>query len=55
MEVIGGADKYLALCRSCYNSNNPVEGKPKAPKKRRHSDLTGILVNPVEKRPKIAV
>ncbi|KAL7712668.1 Thymidine kinase [Entamoeba marina] len=26
VEVIGGADKYCAVCRKCYNANN-IEGK----------------------------
>ena len=30
MECIGGADKYEAVCRSCFRNEDAINGKPKA-------------------------
>ena len=33
VEVIGGADKYMAVCRDCYHSNVRVAASPRCPLK----------------------
>ena len=33
VEVIGGADKYMAVCRTCYNSDVRVAASPRCPLK----------------------
>ncbi len=33
LEVIGGADKYMAACRRCFNSSSSVPASPRMPLK----------------------
>ena len=47
VEVIGGSDKYVAVCRRCYNDENCTKivlmkspKKPTTPIKRAYSDMT---------------
>ena len=37
VEVIGGADKYMAVCRSCFNSAGGMEG--------------GVMITPTRELP----
>ena len=36
MEVIGGADKYMAVCRNCYNMPFEDRCQNETPTKRTH-------------------
>lgn len=51
VEVIGGADKYMAVCRSCYYSQVKVAASPRVALKTKNSSphLEGEGVSPVKK------
>ena len=38
VEVIGGADKYMAVCRSCYYSQVKVAASPRVAARRSQTD-----------------
>ena len=39
VEVIGGADKYMAVCRACYHSNVRVAASPRVPLKTKTNSI----------------
>jgi len=41
VEVIGGADKYMAVCRGCYHSDVRVAASPRCPLKTKNVNNTG--------------
>jgi len=52
VEVIGGADKYMAVCRSCYYSQVQVAASPRVALKTKNSEAIGAEgegVSPVKK------
>ena len=49
VEVIGGADKYMAVCRGCYNSDVRVAASPRIPLKTRSSNNIDKDVSPAKK------
>ena len=48
-QVIGGADKYMAACRTCYNQPNVKEAT--SPREREHAEATAaeLGVSPPKK------
>jgi thymidine kinase len=51
VEVIGGADKYLAVCRRCYAGEPITPGVPHAKKQRRvYADRERLLAEPLSVR-----
>jgi len=49
VEVIGGADKYMAVCRHCYFSPNKVAASPRVALKQKHPNSQGGEELPVKK------
>merc|ERR1719410_1566513 len=49
VEVIGGADKYMAVCRDCYHSNVRVAASPRVPLKTKIVNNGDEDVSPVKK------
>jgi len=49
VEVIGGADKYMAVCRSCYFSKVTVAASPRACLKTKNDNTECDDVSPVKK------
>jgi len=50
VEVIGGADKYMAVCRRCYFSPNNVAASPRVALKQRNSGTEECSPNKVPKK-----
>jgi len=53
VEVIGGADKYMAVCRSCYFSGVKVPASPRVALKTKNIDTNGLEdedIPPVKKK-----
>jgi len=50
VEVIGGADKYMAVCRRCYFSPNNVAASPRVALKQRNSCPEECSPNKVPKK-----
>jgi len=49
VEVIGGADKYMAVCRHCYYSSIQVAASPRPALKQKNRDETPDEVSPAKK------
>jgi len=50
VEVIGGADKYMAVCRACfYHDGVKVAASPRLPSKTRSSSFKEEFVSPAKK------
>jgi len=51
VEVIGGADKYMAVCRQCYYSTVQVAASPRLPLATKHKNRDGVNgeVSPAKK------
>lgn len=51
VEVIGGSEKYIAVCRECYNKESPMKQQvPTSPLKESNTEATESIRSPAKRK-----